>query len=141
MLRKITLWSVGSLVALFIIVQFIPVAGAKTNPPVVAEPKWNNEQTKLLAERACYDCHSNQTDWPWYSNIAPVSWLVIHDVNEGRTALNFSTWGQGESEVDEAAETVREGTMPPSSYFITHPGAKLSEQERSQLITGLEASQ
>lgn len=136
MLRKIVFWSIG----VFVIAQFIPLAGAKTNPPVIAEPQWNNEQTQVLVERSCYDCHSNETNWPWYSNVASVSWLVIHDVNEGRAALNFSTWGQGESEVEEAAETVSDRTMPPRSYFITHPGARLSEQERNQLIAGLEAS-
>lgn len=140
MLRKIILWSVGVLLALLVVAQFIPLAGPKTNPPVVAEPTWDSEQTKVLVERSCYDCHSNETSWPWYSNVAPVSWLVINDVNEGRAALNFSTWGQGESEGGEIAGSVLEGTMPPGSYFITHPGARLSEQERNQLIAGLEAS-
>jgi mono/diheme cytochrome c family protein len=140
MLKKITLWSVAVLIALFVVVQFIPLAGAKTNPPVIAEPRWNREETKVLAQRACYDCHSNETKWPWYSNIAPVSWLVIHDTNEGRSVLNFSEWGVREQEVDEVAETVQEGSMPPRSYLPTHPAAQLNAQEKAQLIAGLQAT-
>ncbi len=140
MLKKITLWSVGALIALFVIIQFIPLAGAKINPPVIAEPKWNSEATKVLAQRACYDCHSNETKWPWYSNVAPVSWLVIHDTNEGRSVLNFSEWGVRGQEADGAAETVQEGTMPPRSYLPTHPAARLNVQEKAQLIAGLQAT-
>jgi mono/diheme cytochrome c family protein len=140
MLKKITLWSVGILIALLVVVQFIPLAGAKTNPPVIAEPQWNSEATKVLAQRACYDCHSNETKWPWYSNVAPVSWLVIHDANEGRSILNFSEWGVRGQEADGAAETVQEGSMPPRSYLPTHPTARLNAQEKAQLIAGLQAT-
>jgi hypothetical protein len=140
MLRKLTLWSLAGLLALFVIIQFIPLAGAKTNPPVVAEPAWDSEQTKVLAERACYDCHSNETKWPWYSNIAPVSWLMIYDTNEGRSVLNFSEWGVREQKGSEAAETVQEGTMPPRMYLPTHPQARLNAQEKAQLSAGLQAT-
>jgi mono/diheme cytochrome c family protein len=140
MLKKVTLWSVGILIALFVVVQFIPLAGTKTNPPVVAEPKWDNSQTKVLAQRACYDCHSNETKWPWYSNVAPVSWLVIHDTNEGRSVLNFSEWGIRGQEADGVAETVQEGSMPPRGYLPTHPAARLNAQEKVQLVSGLQAT-
>jgi hypothetical protein len=140
MLKKITLWSIAVLLVLFVVIQFIPLAGAKTNPPVLAEPKWNSEQTKVLAERACYDCHSNETKWPWYSNVAPVSWLVINDTKEGRAALNFSQWGQSDQEADEAAKTVQEGTMPPRTYLLSHAAARLNRQEKTQLIAGLQAT-
>jgi hypothetical protein len=94
----------------------------------------------MLAQRACFDCHSNETIWPWYSNIAPMSWLVQRDVDEGRARLNFSEWGRGEQEVDDAGETIREGEMPPSYYMLLHPQAKLSAQEKSTLISGLAVS-
>jgi mono/diheme cytochrome c family protein len=140
MLRKITLWSVGILLALFVVIQFLPLAGTKTNPPVLSEPNWDSEQTQVLAQRACYDCHSNETTWPWYSNVAPVSWLVINDTNEGRAVLNFSEWGLGNEEAEEAANTVQEGTMPPRIYLTTHASARLSAQEKAQLIAGLQAT-
>jgi Haem-binding domain len=140
MLKKIVLWTVGMFLALLVVIQFIPLAGAKTNPPVVAEPQWNNPETKTLAQRACYDCHSNETKWPWYSNVAPVSWLVINDTHEGRSVLNFSQWGQGEQEASEVAETVQEGSMPPQVYLLTHVEARLNSLEKSQLTEGLKAT-
>jgi hypothetical protein len=83
------------------------------------------------------DCHSNLTKWPWYSNIAPISWLVQKDVEDGRRELNLST---GETEVEEMVETIRDGSMPPWQYKPTHPEARLSDQERQDLIRGLEAT-
>lgn len=105
--RKLILRIVGALAALIvlalIVIQFVPVD--KSNPPVVNEPKWDSPQTQMLAERACYDCHSNQTKWPWYSNVAPVSWLVSRHVQEGRAELNFSEWGVNNSSASEARES------------------------------------
>jgi len=93
-----------------------------------------------LTARACYDCHSNEVRWPWYSNVAPVSWLVQKDVDEGRATLNFSEWGRGEQEAEDSAEKVQNGEMPPRSYLLLHPSAKLSPDERQALIQGLEAT-
>ena len=93
-----------------------------------------------LAVRACFDCHSNQTRWPWYSHVAPMSWLVQDHVDEGRRELNFSDWNRGSSEADEAAETVRDREMPPQSYLLLHPEARLTDAEREQLARGLDAS-
>jgi hypothetical protein len=90
--------------------------------------------------RACFDCHSNETVWPWYSNIAPVSWLVQNDVNEGRGRLNFSEWGRGETEIDEVGEVIRRGEMPPSYFVILHPDARLTAAEQEALIRGLMAT-
>jgi hypothetical protein len=86
---------------------------------------------------ACMDCHSNLTDWPWYSNIAPISWLVQNDVEEGRDAMNLST---GEADVNEMIETIQDGSMPPWQYKPTHPGARLSDQEKEELIRGIQAT-
>lgn len=132
--------AVASLVALgvFLVIQVVPYGRDHHNPPVVAEPRWNSSTTRELAVRACFDCHSNQTQWPWYSNVAPMSWLVQSHVEEGRRELNFSVWSQGEG--DEAAEAVRDGEMPPRSYTLLHPEARLTDAEREQLARGLDAS-
>ena len=93
--RKLVLIGVAVLAAAFLLIQLVPYGHAHDNPPVAAEPNWDSPQTRELAQRACFDCHSNETTWPWYSNVAPVSWLVQHDVDEGREYLNFSRWGLG----------------------------------------------
>lgn len=132
-------------VVLFLGIQLIPVWLLQNNPPVVAEPKWDSPQTRELAQRACYDCHSNETVWPWYSRVAPVSWLVTLDTIRGRRNLNFSEWGaamggEGREDSDEIGEKISNGQMPPASYVALHPQANLTEAEKQQLIAGLEAS-
>lgn len=114
------------------------VAPLKTNPPVVTEPKWDSPATRELAKRACFDCHSNETVWPWYSNIPPVSWLVVSDTVNGRRRLNFSEWGTGRLRgAGEIAEVIQEGEMPPAVYLPMHPEARLNDAEKQQLINGL----
>jgi hypothetical protein len=105
----------------FGLIQLVPYGRDHTNPPVVREPRWDSPRTADLARRACYDCHSNQTQWPWYSNVAPVSWFVNRDVVEGRKELNFSEMGREDNETDKAAETVEEGEMPPGGSPSTTP--------------------
>ena len=92
---------------------------------------------RTLARQACFDCHSNETEWPAYASIAPVSWLVQHDVDEGRTVLNFSEWTRPQKEAKEAAAEVREGEMPPTAYRLIHPHARLSAADLDQLAQGL----
>jgi hypothetical protein len=89
MIRKPFVWVAG-LVVLGVLIQFVPYGHDHTNPPVMQEPQWDTMQTRPLAKRACFDCHSNETVWPWYSNIAPASWLIYRDVAEGREHFNFS---------------------------------------------------
>jgi hypothetical protein len=128
------------LVVIFVGIQFVPYGRDHSNPPIIQEPNWINPQTRELAVRACFDCHSNQVNWPWYSNIAPVSWLVQRDVDEAREKLNFSDWGNyPPREVDELGEVIAEGEMPPFQYLIIHPAARLSASEKEQLINGLNA--
>lgn len=122
-----------------VVAQIVPYGRDHENPPVVAEPAWDSPATRALAQRACFDCHSNQTRWPWYSHVAPTSWLVKNHVDEGRRVLNFSDWNRGGSEADEAGEAVREGEMPPRSYVLLHPEARLTATERAQLALGLDA--
>jgi hypothetical protein len=101
---------------------------------VRGEPTWDDPRTRELTVRACFDCHSNQTVWPWYSNIAPISWLIQRDVKKGRRELNFSEWNKKQREARESAGTVRKGSMPPWYY----PWPRLSAAERQDLIRGLE---
>jgi hypothetical protein len=127
-------------VTLALVIQFVPYGRDHRNPPVRAEPTWDSAQTRALAVRACFACHSNQVEWPWYSNVAPFSWLTQRDVEEGRRALNFSEWDRPQEEAGEAAETVREGEMPPVLYRLAHPNAQLSEAETQALVQGLVAT-
>ncbi|WP_428024838.1 heme-binding domain-containing protein [Arcobacter sp.] len=122
-----------------VLIQFIPYGKDYTNPPVVSEPQWDSMQTKVLFDKACANCHSNNTIYPWYSKVAPISWLVAFDVEEGREHFNVSMWGaQRKNKGDEAAKEVKDGEMPPIYYLPTHPEAKLTQSETQQLILGLE---
>jgi hypothetical protein len=127
-------------VVVFGLAQLVPYGRAHTNPPVQAEPHWNTPETRALAKRACFDCHSNLTTWPWYSNVAPVSWLLQRDVDSGRSALNFSEWNRPQENAGDAVEAVSNGSMPPWYYTIRHPKAKLSGADQRALMAGLAAT-
>lgn len=129
-----------ALTAAFLLIQVVPYGRSHTNPPVRAEPSWNSARTKELVRVACYDCHSNETTWPWYSHVAPFSWLVQNHVDEGREHLNFSEFHVPQDEAGEAAKEVTEGDMPPWDYLLMHPDARLSDGERQELIAGLRAT-
>ena len=130
----------GILIGLLVVIQFIPYGRAHANPPVEGEPQWDSPRTEELVRRACYDCHSNETTWPWYTNIAPLSWWIENNVREGRHELNFSEWGVRRQEGGEAVETVRKGSMPPIDYTWLHPSARLTDQELQDLERGLIAT-
>src|SRR5215216_1353338 len=86
-------WGAAMIVGvLFVVLQLVPYGRRHDNPPTTREPAWDDPTTRALAVRACFDCHSNETRWPWYSYVAPVSWLTQRDVDEGRRELNFSEW-------------------------------------------------
>lgn len=120
----------------------------RTNPPV--DPNRTIQavmqvppQVDTILKRSCHDCHSNTTHWPWYSNVAPASWLVAHDVEEGREHLNFSEWASyppndAAHALEEICEETREGNMPMWQYELTHPGARLSEADKRTLCTWVE---
>ncbi|WP_261664129.1 heme-binding domain-containing protein [Deinococcus sp. Marseille-Q6407] len=127
----------GALAAALVLLQLIPYGRAHTNPPVQATPPWDSPQTEQLFTRACAACHSNQTTWPWYSNVAPVSWLVQNHVDEGRSKFNVSVPGFG-PEADEAAKTVQKGEMPEKTYLPLHPEARLTPAETQALVSGLQ---
>ncbi len=137
-MKKFLLSGLAVLVGGFLIIQLVPYGRNHTNPPVQQEPNWDSLETRVLAERACFDCHSNETEWPWYSSVAPVSWLVQRDVEEGRRKVNFSAWGLGvEEEGEELAEVIYESEMPPPIFLLTHPEARLSDAEKEALAQGL----
>lgn len=138
MFKKILIYGGLALLAIFILIQLVPLGRDHTNPPVTQEPNWDSPQTRQLAQRACFDCHSNETVWPWYSNLAPMSWLIQNHVDEGRRRLNFSTWDQQRPrEPEEIAEVILEGEMPLPNYLPLHPEARLSAAERQALAQGL----
>lgn len=136
---KAVVTGIGGALALFAVMQAVPYGRAHTNPPVVKEPAWDSPGTRALAKRACFDCHSHETVWLWYSKIAPASWLVQYDVDEGRKELNFSAWN-GAKEGEQPAKMIKQiqkGEMPPFQYTIIHPEARLSAAEKDALIQGL----
>lgn len=127
-------------VVLFGLVQLVPYGRDHSNPPVRQEPNWDSPHTHELVAGACFDCHSNETVWPWYSNIAPVSWLVQRDVDEGRSILNFTEWQARQPATGEITEVIREGEMPPVQYRLMHAAARLSTEEKDALVNGLAAT-
>jgi cytochrome c551/c552 len=137
-MKKTILFIVGGMVALALLIQLVPYGRAHTNPPVIQDAPWPSPEAKAIAQRACYDCHSNESVWPWYSNIAPFSWLVQHDVEEARGKINFSEWGTHEMELDEVQEVLNNGEMPPMQYLLIHTNASLSDADKQTLLTALQ---
>jgi mono/diheme cytochrome c family protein len=135
--RTLLKWVVIAVPVLFVAIQFVPYGRDHTNPTGGRKIAWDSPRTQQLMAGACMDCHSNETKWPWYSNVASVSWLIQKDVEDGRRELNLST-GQGDP--GEMVEAIREGSMPPWQYKPLHPGARLSGREKQDLITGIKAT-
>lgn len=121
----------------FLILQLVPYGRSHTNPPIVSEPAWDSPQTKAIFDKACADCHSHRSVWPWYSHIAPVSWLVQRDVDVGRSKFNISAAPGQQGESDDAAKEVRKGEMPMAIYTFIHSDARLGAQEKELFIAGL----
>ena len=129
-------WRIAlALVALLLLAQVVPLS--RDNPPregeVAAPP-----EVRAILERSCYDCHSRDTRWPWYAYVAPVSWLLVRDVHEGREFLDFTAWDtysetKRRKLLHETWEEVEEGEMPPWMYLPMHPEARLSDADREQL--------
>ena len=126
-------------VALFAIIQLVPFGRDHDNPPVTRAAAFAPGEGLDLVRGTCFDCHSNETTWPWYSNVAPTSWLVQHDVDEGRAALNFSRWDRPQEGAKDLLEVVEDGEMPPKTYTLLHPGARLTDEERATLLAELRA--
>lgn len=137
------------LIATFVVMQFVGIE--KTNPEfdssldfiVMESPP---EEISQMLRSACYDCHSNETVWPWYSNVAPVSWMLEEHVEDGRDNINLNMWGELEVEdrayvIEEMIEEMEEGEMPIPGYLVTHSNAKLSETQKEKLFAWLRSKQ
>ena len=124
-----------------LVLQAVPYGRQHENPKTVQEIKWNTPATRTLAASACLDCHSNLTRWPWYTNIAPISWLTTRDVEDGRATLNFSEWQRPqEADLQEVVDVIREKGMPPLQFRLIHADARLTDTERQQLEVGISDS-
>ena len=133
-------WILVGLAVVLVGIQLVPVA--RTNPAVVSTVPASPEVERIL-RRACFDCHSNETIWPPQAYVAPFSWLVAHDVKEGRAELNFSDWGpkQAQTVAKKLAREVEKGEMPPFLYVIAHPEAKLGKDDKARLSSWARGSQ
>lgn len=129
-------WAVVLVAVALVVIQFVPVN--RTNPPektvVMAPP-----EVQEILVGACFDCHSHQTVWPWYSKVAPVSWWIAHHVEEGRGDLNFSEWPvfddeEKEHHLRDIENQLVKGEMPPGYYKIAHAGARLTDDEVALLL-------
>jgi hypothetical protein len=139
-------------IAILIVVLLVAAQFYRPAKPIIAEDATSAlaaatkvpAEVNAILERSCKDCHSNRTDWPWYSNVAPVSWMVIEDVKEARHHMNFSIWALEEPEdqrnmLGEICEEVTSGAMPLRSYTWTHSGAALSEEQKKTLCAWTES--
>jgi hypothetical protein len=126
-----------ALAIVFVAVQFVPYGWWHDNPQVVDDAPWPDPAAEAVARSSCYACHSNETDWPLYSYVAPMSWLVRSDVESGRDAFNFSDWDRSEGDANKAVEVIEDGSMPPDRYTVIHSDSSLSEEERDVLVSAL----
>jgi hypothetical protein len=122
------------LLGFFIIIQIFSVD--LSNPPVIKEPSWDSPKTREFAERACFDCHSNQVKYPWYSKIAPISWMIRSHIKEGKKELNFSEW-KGNKKSAEVIKSIMKREMPLWEYKLLHPEARLTKTEQEGFVAGL----
>ncbi len=140
-MKKLLKWLLPAFVAVFVLLQF--TNPARTNPPIppggdISATNPPPPQIAALLHAACYDCHSYETTWPWYSRIAPASWLVVGDVNDGRERLNFSEWPHGDPDKEarrlgSVSEELGYKEMPPAKYTLMHPAARLTDAQRKEL--------
>jgi hypothetical protein len=134
-LRMIALTAAG----LFVAIQFVPYGWWHENPPVVQDTPWPNAQAAEIARVSCYDCHSNESEWPVYSYVAPMSWLVRQDVEGGRGELNFSEWPLNDKQLDDALDVIEDDEMPPGKYTVIHRDARLTDVEARVLTEAIES--
>jgi hypothetical protein len=129
--------ALGCVVVLFGLMQIVPYGRTHENPPTTEEPTWSSPRVRALAVRACFNCHSNETTWPWYANVAPFSWVVELDVENARDTLNFSEWNHPHETAAESGASIVRGDMPPYKYKMAHPEANLTQDESLELARGL----
>lgn len=140
--KKIVYWSL----IIFAVIQFIPVD--RTLKPVNQQENFvtvynTPKNVQQILKKACYDCHSNETVYPKYAYVAPISWSVQHHINEGREHLNFSEWGKFNSDLkrnmlENSINAVKDYSMPFPGYVVQHPEANLTKAERVLLVNYFE---
>jgi hypothetical protein len=143
---KLWKYFLGGLGIILIGIQFVPneLPPVKTNnPDDIIKSGLVSQDVAAILRKSCYDCHSNETVYPWYSHIAPSSWLVAKDIKEGREELNFSTWQQNDIKkklglLDDISIEVGEGSMPMDIYLLMHPSAKIDDAQRELIIAWAE---
>jgi mono/diheme cytochrome c family protein len=138
-LLKAFLVAFAWIAGVFALMQLIPYGRTHANPAAIKEPAWSSPRTRELAVRACFNCHSNQTRWPWYANVAPFSWVVQYDVEQARSVVNFSEWNRTYDLALYSGQSLRTGTMPPLKYSMAHPEANLTDREMRELANGFDA--
>jgi hypothetical protein len=144
-MKNILKWIFGALVVTFVLLQL--TNPARTNPPVVGDLMATNSpppEIGALLHAACYDCHSYETKWPWYSHVAPASWLIASDVNNGRHNMNFSDWPNNDpmraaKRLEDMSEEIGYGEMPPKKYTLIHADARLTAAQRKELTDWLDS--
>ena len=136
-MKKVLTWILGGAVVVFLVMQVIPYYKPEANPPVTKEPNWDSPETRAMVKQYCFQCHSNETEWPWYSKVAPASWLLAYDVAAGRSRMNFSEWDTRPTGVGEIIEQVSSGEMPPVQYTLAHPETKLQGAQLDAFIAAL----
>ena len=135
-MKRVVVWGAAGIAALLAVLQFFPAE--RTNPPV----EWDvdaPDEVRTILRRACYDCHSDETRWPWYSRVAPLSWWIVEHVEHGRSDMNFSRWptfdfGAQEYVLRSIEVQIEKNEMPLPSYLILHPEARLTEEDRRTLL-------
>ena len=135
--KKILGFGLLGLVALFLLIQLVPYGRDHTNPPVTKAAVFSDPKARQLVATSCNDCHSNLTKYPWYTNVAPSSWLVQQDIDEGRSKMNLSEWDKPQPALDEVIRQIQPGgEMPPFKYTAmpNHADARLSDADRALLV-------
>jgi hypothetical protein len=128
----------GILLAAFALLQLVPYGHDHSTPPTTKRASLGPAAAQI-ADGACMDCHSNETTWPWYADVAPPSFLVVNDVKGGREHMNLSRWDTPQPDLAEVVDAIDAGGMPPAQYKVIHGGARLSDSERRTLIAGFRA--
>ena len=137
-LRRLLTIAAGAVLLVLVLLQFVPY-GHDHGAPTTTKRAVLEPAAARVAAGACMDCHSNATRWPWYTNVAPASFLVVNDVKGGREHLNLSRWDHPQPSLDEVIEAIDGGDMPPAQYKLVHGDARLSAAGRRTLIAGFRA--
>ena len=144
-MKRILKWGISALVVVFAALQFFQPA--RTNPPLKADflkATAAPPEVAAMFREACYDCHSDETRWPWYSRVAPMSWQVAQDVNDGRQHLNLSEWpadnpDRARKKIEDMSDEIDNGDMPLKKYTLIHRDARLTPEQRDTLTHWLDA--